>query len=84
MDKYGYYWFSMPDNITYTDPMSGYYPATYGFESDKNGDSPYGWVDTCDTNAYVQVVESIDTHNKVLECSSTSGSNSEIFLSKNF
>ncbi len=29
-----------PENKTYSDPMSGYYPASYGFESDVVGSTP--------------------------------------------
>ena len=29
-----------PENATYTDPMSGYYTATYGFESDTSARLP--------------------------------------------
>ena len=29
-----------PENITYTEPMSGYYPALYGFENDFDGNNP--------------------------------------------
>jgi hypothetical protein len=32
-----------PENRTYTAPMSGYYPATYGFENDTIGSIPEGW-----------------------------------------
>ena len=32
-----------PENKTYSTPMSGYYPVTYGFEEDKNGNIPWNW-----------------------------------------
>jgi hypothetical protein len=73
-----------PENKTYMTPMSGYYPATYGFENDKNGLSPYDWVDTCEANAYAQVVDSTGTHKKVIELSSTSGSASSVNLENIF
>ncbi|MFX1316940.1 MAG: hypothetical protein ACFE9T_13845, partial [Promethearchaeota archaeon] len=33
-----------PENKTYFDPMSGYYPATYGFESVNDGALPSDWT----------------------------------------
>ncbi|MFX1500281.1 MAG: hypothetical protein ACFFDH_04870 [Promethearchaeota archaeon] len=56
-----------PENITYSAPMSGYYPATYGFENDKIGDIPYEWIMVQSptlTNAYV--IDEKDNHKKVL------------------
>ncbi|MFX1258780.1 MAG: NosD domain-containing protein, partial [Promethearchaeota archaeon] len=55
-----------PENRTYTNPMSGYYPASYGFENDKDGEFPTGWslnktVGTC------QVISSLGTHEKLVE-----------------
>ncbi|MFX1497671.1 MAG: SBBP repeat-containing protein [Promethearchaeota archaeon] len=57
-----------PENITYTAPMSGYYPANYGFENDNNGDVPKGWNYWVSMNNPVpQVIASMETHNKVVE-----------------
>ncbi|MFX1343458.1 MAG: hypothetical protein ACFFAI_00005, partial [Promethearchaeota archaeon] len=33
-----------PENNTYTKPMSGYFPASYGFENDIVGENPQNWV----------------------------------------
>ena len=33
-----------PENKTYTEPDSGYFPATYGFENDLDGSNPDDWV----------------------------------------
>jgi hypothetical protein len=55
-----------PENTTYTSPMSGYYPATYGFENDQNGQTPTDWV----YNAPIgdaNVIEEFDGHNKVVK-----------------
>ncbi|MFX1479851.1 MAG: hypothetical protein ACFFCI_17170, partial [Promethearchaeota archaeon] len=32
-----------PERREYKQPMAGYYPATYGFESDEVGENPFGW-----------------------------------------
>ncbi|MFX1376433.1 MAG: hypothetical protein ACFFA0_11510 [Promethearchaeota archaeon] len=56
-----------PENITYTKPMSGYYPATYGFENDEIGDDPYGWIDGSGSGCTAQVISGIGGHNKVIE-----------------
>ena len=39
--------------------MSGYYPATYGFENDENDTIPQNWVDNSETYAYVKVINAI-------------------------
>ncbi|MFX1385242.1 MAG: LamG-like jellyroll fold domain-containing protein, partial [Promethearchaeota archaeon] len=56
-----------PENKTYYEPMSGYYPATYGFENDENGDYPFGWKIEEFTGTKVQIVDEIDGHMKVVE-----------------
>ena len=61
-----------PENKTYYKTMNGYYPATYGFENDENGDVPYGW-NSIGTN--VQVIPEEDSHNKVVELHDTDGLN---------
>ena len=55
-----------PENITYTEPDSGYYPATYGFDNDQTGSDPGGW-NVGEGAGSVNVIESIDGHNKVVE-----------------
>ena len=51
-----------PENKTYTKPMNGHYPATYGFENDKDGSVPYGW-----TGSEANIIESEGDHKKVIE-----------------
>jgi hypothetical protein len=55
--------FSPYSKVYYT-PMIGYYPATYGFESDKNGEDPYGWIDG---GGGSQIIEEFQGHKNVLE-----------------
>lgn len=54
-----------PENKTYYEPMSGYYPATLGFESDNAGDDPL-LCNVEETGGEINVVDSIDGHNKVV------------------
>ncbi len=54
-----------PENITYTEPMSGYYPATYGFENDDIGSNPKGWYIE-ESGATLDVIGEIDGHAKVV------------------
>ena len=56
-----------PENKTYLDPDSGYYPATYGFESDEDGLVPEGWADLDGASCYSHIITGLDGHNKVLE-----------------
>ncbi|MFX1566909.1 MAG: hypothetical protein ACFFCV_00920 [Promethearchaeota archaeon] len=53
-----------PVNKTYTKPMDGYYPGTYGFETDKNGGDPEDWYDGGDSS---QIIQEFQGHKKVLE-----------------
>jgi len=56
-----------PENITYTAPMSGYYPATYGFENEEDGNFPMGWIDeSTGTLSEVVVASELAGHKKVL------------------
>ena len=54
-------------NQTYIQSMSGYYPATYGFENDKNGNNIFGWTITENSGATINVLSDIDGHTKVVE-----------------
>ena len=56
-----------PENKTYIEPMSGYYPATYGFENDEDGSFPMGWIDESAGVAYVNVASEMAGHKKVLQ-----------------
>lgn len=62
-----------PENKTYYGPMSGYYPATCGFESDADGSDPSGWA-VDESGGTITVVDDVDRHNKVVELYDTSGS----------
>ena len=56
-----------PENITYTGPMSGYYPASFSFDNDKNGINPEGWITTENPPLYeIEVVDQKMGHNKVV------------------
>ena len=70
-----------PENKTYTEPDSGYYPATYGFENDKNGFHPLGWDIIEGGGCSIEVMESLDGHQKVLQLSDGSTSNSVAYKS---
>jgi len=55
-----------PEDKVYTEPMSGYYLATYGFENDANGAFPDEW--TPESNGGTcQVIPSLGSHHKVVE-----------------
>jgi len=56
-----------PENKTYTSPMSGYYPAPYGFENVKDGALPTDWIFTWDGTSYLEVDDTKDGYHKVLE-----------------
>ncbi len=57
-----------PEDKTYTVPMAGYYPATYGFENDEDESSPDDWINTCQQYSYAKIISELGGHNKVLEC----------------
>ena len=44
-----------PENITYTGPMNGYFPGTYGFENDLPGSDPYAWTVVEDGSTYIRI-----------------------------
>ncbi|MFX1425952.1 MAG: hypothetical protein ACFFBE_05825 [Promethearchaeota archaeon] len=64
---------STPMNKTYLEPMSGYYPGTWGFENDKDGVVPQGWVDNSQSGCSVSVVSEKMGHNKVIHLDDDSG-----------
>jgi len=71
-----------PENKTYTEPMSGYYPATIGFENETTGELP-STADAYDLNGgTVRVIEEIDGHKKVLELSDNNNSESLLFTNQ--
>ncbi|MFX1315404.1 MAG: FG-GAP-like repeat-containing protein, partial [Promethearchaeota archaeon] len=55
-----------PQNKIYSEPMSGYYPATYGFENDEDGAFPNGWLDLTKGTTSVTIWPEKDGHKKVL------------------
>jgi len=63
-----------PENKTYTESMKGYYPATYGFESDKIGEQAQGWWTENEPGCDSQILDSYDGHNNVYELLDNSGS----------
>jgi len=73
-----------PENKTYTGPMSGYYPATYGFESDENGIIPEKWSFFTSYTGFVQVVEEMDGHKKVVELKDAGGGGGATIVSNMF
>jgi len=65
-----------PENKTYTEPMSGYYPATYGFENDNIGNLPYDWTFEIGAPCSIQVIDELDAHKNVVELYDGTTSNS--------
>lgn len=66
--------FNTPENKTYGEPMSGYYPATYGFENDDDGSDPAEW-DIFEGAGYVNVKDQMINHEKVVEMYDNTGAN---------
>ena len=60
-----------PENKTYTKPMSGYYPGTFGFENDVIGSDPSDWI-VDEAGGTINVIALEDGHNNVLEMDDTS------------
>lgn len=54
--------------------MSGYYPATYGFENDKVGSEPSGVDKVVDPSCSLQVIEEMAEHRNVIEFNDQSNS----------
>lgn len=56
-----------PEENMYSMPMIGYFPATYGFESDEDGYFPRGWInDSLGVTSEVKVESEKVGHKKVL------------------
>ncbi len=66
----------LPENKTYwTFPQSGFYQASFGFDSDASGTCPVGWDDVSSSGgSYVKVVSSKFGHKKVIEGKDTDDS----------
>ena len=62
-----------PENKTYTAPMTGYYPATYGFENDLPGAIPEGWWTRSAGDGYYEVDSLLAGHNNVYEIRKSGG-----------
>ncbi|MBN1216716.1 MAG: hypothetical protein JXA99_14915, partial [Candidatus Lokiarchaeota archaeon] len=58
-----------PENITYTEPMAGYYPGTYSFENDNIGEFPIKWEDITQNHTYcsVEVQKEYKGHSNILQ-----------------
>ena len=71
-----------PENKTYTEPMNGYYPGTYGFEEDEIGDSgtiiDFVDIDNSGAGCSANIEEEIDEHRNVLEMADNSGEYSNV------
>ena len=67
IDTSPYIIINSPLNISYSQPMNGYYPGTFGFENDEIGTVPEGWFDTSETNCYTQTISELDGHRNVLD-----------------
>ena len=67
-----------PENKTYTEPMGGYFPATYGFEAYNSGEIPDSWNDLSGTGCSAGVVDEINNHKKVIQLNDNSGNGATI------
>jgi hypothetical protein len=55
-----------PENKTYTQPDTGYFLATYGFECDTVGEDPLEWSVSEALNTKVEVLGNLDNHKNVI------------------
>ncbi|MFX1497560.1 MAG: hypothetical protein ACFFBH_08550 [Promethearchaeota archaeon] len=64
-----------PDNVTYTSSMSGYFPATYGFENDEIGttDQNIAFIDSSNSSSgcTAEIFDEIDNHKQILQLTDT-------------
>ena len=67
-----------PENKTYLEPMSGYFPGTYGFEAYNSGEIPDSWNDLSGTGCSAGVVDEINNHKKVIQLNDNSGNGATI------
>lgn len=72
-----------PKNNVYTEPMDGYYPATYSFENDNVGDNPFDW-ETIEDGGPIEVIYSLDNHFHVVELDDNTGAGNDCVLTQNF
>ena len=76
-----------PENKTYTGPMSGYYPATYGFENDEDGTIPDEWqyrLTIPQQDSYIKIISSLDGHKKVVDLYKGNTYGSHLHMWNNF
>lgn len=71
-----------PENKLYTSPMSGYFPATYGFENDEDSTVPEGWIDNSQSGCSGIIISEKLGHKKVLHLDDDSGN--KIYFDTNF
>lgn len=64
-----------PENIAYSAPMSGYYPATYGFECDADGNNPTEWTVREASGITTQVISELGGHKNVIEIHDNTNTN---------
>lgn len=64
-----------PENKTYTEPDSGYYPGTHGFECDKAGQLPLEFeiLHYPDSASFIEIDEELAGHKKVCEIRKAGG-----------
>lgn len=71
-----------PENKTYTEPMSGYYPGTYGFENDEDDNLPDDWIEIKENPLIInEIISELDGHKKVLHMDkgNTYGDNNNLY-----
>ena len=77
-----------PENITYTNPMSGYYPATLGFENIEDGAAPEVFEDiSISGSCSVSIYDQIANHQKIAriyDADTGSGIGSDAIAEYNF
>jgi len=77
-----------PENKTYSEPMSGYFPASYGFENDISGSWPINWtIDATNLplGGNAQVLDTLDNHHNIVELYDTvDGSGRDVRATKTF
>ena len=64
-----------PENKTYTEPDSGYYPGSFGFEDNLPGTIPDGWYTRSSGDGYYEIDHLLDGHYNVYEIRKSGGTN---------
>ena len=67
-----------PKNKTYTEPMDGYYLATYGFESGRIGAVPNDWNDFSTGTCTSQIDVIYKNHTRILKLTDMDGNNAMV------